>query len=228
LHDTALTSAEEAETSYCDLWYFNDWAKNCLTTVHISANASASDDLRNNKRVQNILNWDSGRRIAIYPPPEFPHSSTLYSHSCTDPAAPGRHTFPQVAKEITPIEPPDSPSQIPDSNPPTPNRNAIQHSILDIIDPDPPSYFPSQPELLPSANQESPDHAMQIAYQPSVHPPRAASLQPIHLSPPQSSLTESSISPDRRPDKFPIFTSTPKSRPLKQLLTNPAVLPFSQ
>jgi len=177
--------------------------------------------------VENILNWDSGRRIAIYPPPEFPHSSTLYNHSCADPAAPGRHTFPQVAKEITHIEPPDSPSQIPDSNPPTPNRNATQQSMLDIVDIDPPSHSPPK-HVFHSAHQESPEQALQIVYQPSVHPPRATSLQPIHLSPPQSSLTESSTSPDRRPDKYPIFTSTPKSRPLKQLLTNPAVLPFSQ
>jgi hypothetical protein len=42
-----------------------------LTVVHISARASAADDLRNLERVRRIMAWEGERKINIYPPPEF-------------------------------------------------------------------------------------------------------------------------------------------------------------
>lgn len=39
--------------------------------VHVSATASAEDDLRNLKRVRRIMSWESGRKIPIYPPREI-------------------------------------------------------------------------------------------------------------------------------------------------------------
>src|SRR5271155_63100 len=63
-------------------------------------------------------------------------------------------------------------------------------------------------------------------YHTAKRPPRASSLKPVTLSP-QTSLAsrECSMSPDRLLNKFPIFTLTPKSKPLKQLLPDTVPLP---
>ena len=42
-----------------------------LMVVHISARASAADDLRNLESVRRIMNWEGERTVKIYPLPEF-------------------------------------------------------------------------------------------------------------------------------------------------------------
>ena len=42
-----------------------------LMVVHVSARASAENDLRNLERVRRIMSWESARKITIYPPPEI-------------------------------------------------------------------------------------------------------------------------------------------------------------
>ena len=48
--------------------------------VHISARASAADDLRNLERVRRITAWEGERKINIYPPPEFHFGMFVYLH----------------------------------------------------------------------------------------------------------------------------------------------------
>lgn len=51
-----------------------------LLIVHVSAPASAADDLRNIEKVKNILAWECGRHFTIYPPPKL-QLSRFYSEN---------------------------------------------------------------------------------------------------------------------------------------------------
>lgn len=111
---------------------------------------------------------------------------------------------------------PDSPSQIPDSQPETPRKPAP--SVISASPQTPTPKLKENIAVPPSPHPSPPKRAPKV-YHTAQRPPRAASLRPVNLSPPNSpASSDCSISPDRLPNKFPIFTSTPKSKPLKQLL----------
>jgi hypothetical protein len=112
---------------------------------------------------------------------------------------------------------PNSPSQIPDSQPPTPVKENIYNDI-DIESIPASQTWPSQYQGLVTPVATSPSPRPPSVYQSATRPPRATSLQPLDLTPQRSEPTDCSVSPDRRPDKYPIFTSTPKSKPLISLL----------
>jgi hypothetical protein len=208
----------ESERYYRDVWYIL-----CLqgsNAVHVSASASAIDDQKNLETARNVTKWETGRRVQLYPPPHISLGSS-FDHSTYGTDSPRRRTS-EIEQEIEiPDEVPSSPSQIPDSQPPTPPRQNLYNNI-DIGSPEASQTWPSQHHApaTPDAIDASPRHPS--VYQAATRPPRASSLQPLDLTPQRSEqrseTTDSSVSPDRRPDKYPVFTSTPKSKPLKSLL----------
>ena len=112
-----------------------------------------------------------------------------------------------------------SPSQIPDSQPSTPVTSKPQVNNDLLISPSLVSHR--------EPSTAAPALATPTIFQSATRPPRAVSLEPLELTPQSSSPTESSTSPDRRPEKYPLFTSTPISKPLKSFLTEevPSPLP---
>lgn len=133
---------------------------------------------------------------------------------------PVRQTTPEPQKSTSTAKAPESPSQIPDSQP-----NPILHSILDAS-PHTPSPSFKRHITTPSSPHTSPRNPLPRIYQPTIRPPRAVSLEPVSVSPPNSPApTDCFISPDRLPSKFPLFTSTPKSKSLKSLLPESVSLP---
>lgn len=111
------------------------------------------------------------------------------------------------------VDRPESPSQIPDSQPTIPKKFGT--NLLDITQKTPSPSHEHDDKVPSFIHASTPKHLSRI-YQPTVHPPRAASLEP--LLPNSPAPTDCSISPDHQPNKFPLFTSTPKSKPLKGLL----------
>ena len=109
-----------------------------------------------------------------------------------------------------------SPSQIPDSQPESP----IKYNVTGELDLDlGPSTSPNvvAPPII--AQLGSPAIQSTI-FKPVSRPPRATSLEPLNLTPQPSQPTSDEItSPDRKPHKYPLFTSTPKSKPLKHFLS---------
>ena len=72
---------------------------------------------------------------------------------------------------------------------------------------------------LPSSMHPRQNHCLEDTSVNCFRPPREASLEPVHLSLRNSPApTDCSISPDRLPNKSLFFISTPKSKPLKELL----------
>ena len=123
----------------------------------------------------------------------------------------------EKSRGSTPV--PSSPSQIPDSQPEVPTT----HDVQDVLELD---FVPSTPtsKALPDVPSTPVDvDSVTVAptiFKPTTRPPRAASLPSLN-SPPQQSqpTTDTSTSPDRRPHRYPLFTSTPKSKPLKYFLS---------
>jgi hypothetical protein len=128
---------------------------------------------------------------------------------------PGLHRHGSSAAKLS-----ESPSQIPDSQPITPWKPVL-HSILDAS---PHASTPSskQDYTVSSSTHVTPQKPLSRVYQPTIRPSRAVSLEPVTISPPNAPVsTDYSISPDHLPNKHPVFTSTPKSKPLKALLREP-------
>ena len=154
----------------------------------------------------------------IYPPPEIP-SPAIPTRIGSKNLESERRESPRSQKDVSTISRHDSPSQIPDSQP-----NALKKFVPTLLDVSQPSS-PSPNDQIPSSANASPPEPTPRVYQSTVRPPRAASLEPVHLSPPNSPApTDCSISPDRIPNKFPLLTSTPKSKPLKELLSDSVFL----
>ena len=173
--------------------------------------------------MRNITNWETGRRFLIYPPPEIPPPSNSIDSSTKNNLVSTIQTSPESEKRTTGnIH--ASPSHIPDSQPNTPPQNLVS-SVLDLSCPTPTCSPKGDGDT--SVHVSSPQKPMSRVYQSSIPPPRAESLESVHLSPPQNSPapTDCSICTDRLPSKFPLFTSTPKSKPLKRLLPE-SVSPF--
>src|ERR1700686_2697296 len=117
--------------------------------VHVSARGSAVDDLRNVARVRGMMNFETARRVNIYPPPEFLS-----------------HLRPKTPEHQDRVEVPDSPSQIPDSQP-TPVVKSIPTDFdLDII----PSTPPDVDYDIPSFTHIPPPRQTPSVYQPDKTP----------------------------------------------------------
>jgi hypothetical protein len=170
--------------------------------VHVSARASAADDLRNMERVRRLMTYETARRINIYPPPEFL-------------SKPKRLKTPEHQDDA--VQVPDSPSQIPDSQPTSEVEPIPKDFDLDII----PSTLPNADYCLPPFTHITPPRGTPSVYQPDKTPPQTVSLEPLNLSPRQSPQ----CSPNSPPE-IPILTSTPKSKPLQHLLPESVHPPF--
>jgi hypothetical protein len=163
-------------------------------------------------RMRNITNWETGRGIRLYPPWEIPASGS-FLYSVESNAAEPIYESPERQRNIPNIEPPNSPSQVPDSQPTTPVKTRPEGS----------PFLPSK--ITPKVSRRSIGHAdseeqFPRVYESAIRPPRLASLEPINLSQaPFPSARDTSISSDNLPDLYPLFTSTPKSPPLKKLLS---------
>ena len=175
----------------------------------MSARASAVDDLRYLKQAQNIASWETGRRIMIYPPPQISSVSIQISE---------KQMTPELFKGSSTSNLPASPSQIPDSQPP----RFFRTNAADLLDMNTHSPSPSSiVSAVPPPTQDSPEKSSPVVYQSAIRPPRAVSLEPVNLSLTNTPApTDGSISPDRLPHRLPLFTSTPKSKPLKHMLND--------
>ena len=158
------------------------------------------------------MDWETGGRFPIYPPPEFTSQEAPTPNTPDSEIRPS----PRPQKRATAINVPESPSQIPDSQPT--NSKKFIPNLLDIAQ-QPSSPSRKQDDQVPSSVHASTPKPSPIGSQSAACPPRAVSLEPVHLSLPNSPApTDCSISPDRLPNKSLFFTSTPKSKPLKALL----------
>ena len=183
----------------------------------MSARASPAADLQYAEKVRNILAWETEKRIPIYPPPQLPLSSSpeIPSHSQKDES---RYISPSVPSVY-------SPSQVPDSQPRTPF--GTPPLVLDVIPNSQLQGGPRQgqsPEVGQSGGSQggnvSTTESRQIpmiVHQFTQRPLQAASFEPPPLSP--QAQFPPALDAQAFPPHRPLFTSTPKSKPLKSLLT---------
>jgi hypothetical protein len=123
---------------------------------------------------------------------------------------------------VNTFEPTDSPSQIPDSQPLLVGRSApdaiAKDGDVDVILSTPAVLDYVLPAFTNIVSPQWSPRPPPSSYHPSHPSPRAVHLVPLNLAPKNTKpQTQHAISPDRT-SQIPIFSSTPKSRPLKDLL----------
>jgi hypothetical protein len=162
------------------------------------------------ERVKGISSWEPGRRFQIYPPKRIQLGLSVRGivlrADCL--RSQGQSTTANVSEDGQ-----ESPSQIPDSQPGSPIQWDVQ-SELDVASSSEPSRESQEsmsvtlsPHVVPSV----------VVFQPATRPPRPVSLEPLGFNVIESkSSSDYTLSPDTT--KYPVFTSTPKSKPLKSLL----------
>jgi hypothetical protein len=176
--------------------------------VHVSAPASARADVRYANVVRNILAWEPEKRAPIYPPPQL--------HLPASPEIPTNNTQGRSPAEPANVQLPEDPSQVPDSQPKTPEETQMR--MLDIVTESPlqgaQKWFDSDERNVNVASKDgvlSPgEEFVQRIFQRVPPPPQPTSLDRYPFS-----STDQSQGAD---SQLPLFTSTPKSRPLKSLL----------